>query len=181
MIDIAGVGAGAAGTPALPNAATNGAANGAARERALAPAPGEVAWPELGVNQRTCLAVLRGEWTTLALVPTDPSAPVKALSDALSDVSRGYRLRPLRLQDGAGASPARVAELQDELAAARGGDARLVVTLDDPRTSPAAVPLLVAAEAVVLVVRLGATGLRAVDELVEIVGRERILGCVVAR
>ncbi len=181
MIEIAGVTAGAAGSSAAPNAATNGAANGAAKEHVRAPAAPGAAFPEVGPLQRTCLAVLRGEWTTVALVATDPSAPARPLADALADVSRAYRLRPLRVLDGAGASPAEVAQLQDELAAARGGGGRVVACADDPRTSPGAVPLLVAAEAVVLVVRLGATAMRAVEELVEIVGRERVLGCVIAR
>ncbi len=181
MIEIAGA-TGPAGSPAASNTATNAATNGAAKERVRVPAaPADAAYPELGPLQRTCLAVLRGEWTTVALVATDPSAPVKALADALSDVSRAYRLRPLRILEGSDPTSARTAQLQDELAAARAGEGRVAVALGDPRTSPGAVPLLVAADAVVLVVRLGATAMRAVEEIVEVVGRERVLGCVVAR
>ncbi len=179
MIEIAGA---PAGSPAVPNTATNAATNGATKERVRIPAdaPG-VAFPDVGPLQRTCLAVLRGEWTTVALVATDPSAPVRPLADALADVSRAYRLRPLRIVDAAGASPAHVGHLQDELSASRAGEGRVAVVVDDLRKSPGGVPLAVQADAVVLVVRLGATALGDVEETVELVGRERVLGCVVAR
>ena len=179
MIDIAGATAGTspAGTAnGATNAVSNSAANGAARERARA-APAAAA----GALQRTCLAVLRAEWTTLALVAMDVAAPAQPLAGALVEVARAYRLRPVRAHDAAGAGAARVAQLQDELASARGGDGRLVLTVDDPRRSPGAAALLVHAEAVVVVVRLGVTDMKAVEELVAIVGRERVLGCVVAR
>lgn len=179
MIDFAGA---PAGSPAVPNTATNGATNGAAKDRGWTPADvGGAAVPGVGPLQRTCLAVLRGDWTTVALVATDPSAPVRPLADALADVSRAYRLRPLRIVDAAGASAAQVAHLQDELATSRVGEGRVVVAVDDLRRSPGGVPLVVQADAVVLVVRLGATALRDVEETVELVGRDRVLGCVVAR
>jgi hypothetical protein len=178
MIEIAGAPAGSA---AVPNTATNAATNGAAKERVRGPAEAAAAFPDVGPLQRTCLAVLRSDWTTIALVATDPSAPVRPLADALADVTRAYRLRPLRILDAAGASPAEVARLQDELAASRAGDGRVAIAIDDLHKTPGGVPLAVQADAVVLVVRLGATALRHVEEAVELVGRERVLGCVVAR
>lgn len=181
MIEIAGA---PAASSAAPNTATNTAANGAngaAKERGWTAADAAgAAFPQVGALQRTCLSVLRGDWTTVALVATDPSAPVRPLADALADVSRAYRLRPLRVLDGAGASPAQVARLQDELAADR-GEGRVAIAVGDLRTSPGGVPLAVQTDAVVLVVRLGASALRDVEETVELVGRERVLGCVVAR
>lgn len=179
MIDIAGATAGSA--PGTANGATNAATNGAVKERGRSAPAADAAAPAASPLQRTCLAVLRGGWTTLAIVAADPAAPAQPLASALAEVARAYRLRPVRAVDAAGASPSRIAQLEDELAAARGGEARLVVTVDDPRGSPGSAPLLVHAEAVVVVVRLGATELRAVEELVEIAGRDRVLGCVVAR
>ncbi len=179
MIDIAGATAGTA--PGTANVATNGASNGAAKERARTTPVADAAPAAAGPLQRTCLAVLRADWSTLALVAADPAAPAQPLANAMVEVARGYRLRPVHAVDAAGATAARAAQLRDELAAARGGDGRLVVTVDDPRASPAAVPLLLHAEAVVIVIRLGATELRSVEQLVELAGRARVLGCVVAR
>ncbi|HET8538647.1 MAG TPA: hypothetical protein VFL83_02125 [Anaeromyxobacter sp.] len=180
MIEIAGA---SAGTPAgAKPAGGNGAVNGAAGERVRAPADAaEASRAAPGPLQRAALAVLRGEWTTLAVVATHPAAPVQPLAAALAEVARAYRLRPVRVLDASAASGPALAQLQDELSAARGGDGRVAVAVDDPRASPAGAPLLVHVEAVVLVVRLGATALRAVEETVELVGRERVLGCVVAR
>ncbi len=182
MIEIAGAPAGSAAAPnTATNAAGNGATNGAVKERvrSAADAPG-AELPDVGPMQRICLAVLRRDWTTVALVAADPSAPVRPLAHALAEVSRAYRLRPLRIVDGAGASPGQVALLQDELAAPR-GDGRVAIALDDLRRSPGGLTLLAHADAVVLVVRLGATALGDVEETAELVGRERVLGCVVAR
>jgi hypothetical protein len=177
MIEIAGVTPGATNGAAAPTANT---AVNAAAERARAPAAEAAPLAEIGPLQRACLALLRGGWSSLAIVATDASAPARALAAALADVARAQRLRPVRVLDGAADSPAAVAALQDELGR-RSGDGRTVVALDDPRTNPGALALAVHAEAVVLVVRLGASELRAIEETVGLVGRERVLGCVVAR
>src|SRR5512133_2823888 len=171
MIEIAGAPAGSAAVPnTATNTAANAATNGATRERVPSAAEAsEAAFPDVGPLQRTCLAVLRRDWTTVALVAADPSAPVRPLADALADVSRAYRLRPLRIVHAADPSPGQVALLQDELAAARDHHGRVAIALEDLRKSPGGLPLLVQADAVVLVVRLGATALADVEETVELV------------
>jgi hypothetical protein len=132
--------------------------------------------------RRTCLAVLRAEWSSLALVDADAGAAGELVAAQLTELAHAYRLRPVRVLPGSGVSAPQIALLQDELAAARrGGEARVVVTLGNPRADPASVPLLVHADAAVLVVRLGASELGTIEEIVGLVGRERIIGCVVAR
>ncbi len=178
MIEIAGATPGSAAGHAP---ATNSATNGATKDRLRAPDLAAGApLADVGPLQRSCLAVLRAGWTTLAVVATDPSAPGHAFAAALAELARSHRLRPVRVLDGAVASSAEIAALQDALSA-RGGEVRTVIALDDPHRTPAAAPLLAHAEAVVLVVRLGASDLAAVEETVELVGRERVLGAVVAR
>lgn len=156
----------------------------------IAGAPKELVTPSADVatapmadraERRALLAVLRAEWSTLAVVATDARDPGTTVAAALAEMARAYRLRPLRALNGAGASGPQITVLQDELAAARDGQARLVFTLDDPRTAPACVPLLLQADAALLLVRLGASEIRSVEEIVAIVGRERVIGCVVAR
>jgi hypothetical protein len=131
--------------------------------------------------QRTALAVLRAEWTTLALVSTEPGAPGRAVARTLVETARACRLRPVRDLNASGAAPAQLPQLLDELVAARGGEGRALVTVEDPRTSPASAPLLVAADAVVLLVRLGVSRLRSVEDVVALVGRDRVAGCVLLR
>ncbi len=131
--------------------------------------------------QRGLAAVLRADWSTLALVATGPGESGRAVASALVEMARAYRLRPVRVVNGAGAPAAQIPALVDELAAASGGEARAVITVDDPRTSPAGAPLLVAADAALLLVRLGASEARSIEETIELIGRERILGCLVVR
>jgi hypothetical protein len=132
--------------------------------------------------RRACLAVLRTEWSSLALVVAEPGAAGQAVAAELAELARAYRLRPVQVLSGAGASQAQIPLLQDELAAAGGGrEARVVVTLADPRSDPASAPLLVHVDAAVLVVRLGASEIATVEEIVGLVGRERVIGCVVVR
>lgn len=177
MIEIAGATQGVGAT----NGAAKGATNTAAMERARAPAdPALAHGAELGPLQRSCLVVLRAQWSSLAVVGMDPGARAQAFADTLAEVSRAYRLAPVRVLAGAAPSASQLAAVQDELSA-RGGAGRVVVAVDDAARGPGGAPLLVHAEAVVFVVRLGATELRAVEQLAELVGRERVLGCVVTR
>jgi hypothetical protein len=131
--------------------------------------------------QRCCVDVLRGEWSVLALVAAGPGLPARAVASALVETARSYRLRPVRIVNGAGVPAQQLAPLLDELAATRGGDTRTVVTLGDPGAEPACAPLLVAADAALLLVRLGASEMRSVEEAVALAGRERVVGCLVVK
>jgi hypothetical protein len=129
--------------------------------------------------QRSCVAVLREKWSTLALVAMDPGASGRAVASALVELARSSRLPPVRVLHAAGVPAAQVPGLLDELAAGRAGETRSVVTVSDPRTSPASVPLLLAADAAVLLVRLGATELASIEDALALLGRDHVLGCIV--
>jgi hypothetical protein len=133
--------------------------------------------PEL---QRTCLAVLRAEWSTLAVVAVDARTGAVELASALADTARAYRLGRVRTLNASGGEAAvQPSRLLDTLAETRGTDVRTAIALGDPNADPERIPVLLAADAVVLVVRLGTSAIRAVEALVELVGRERVVGCVV--
>ncbi len=129
--------------------------------------------------QRTCITVLRAGWSTLALVAMDAQMPARELADALVETARAYRLRPVRALHAVGAGAAQVTHVLDTLAEAGGGDARTVITVDDPLANPHHMPLAVAADAALFVVRLGASTIDSVDAMAKVVGRERVVGCVV--
>jgi hypothetical protein len=131
-----------------------------------------------GDGQPVCLAVLRAEWTTLALVAAGPGAAGRGMARALVETARACRLGAVRELAPAGVGPAQVPQVLDELVAARSGDGRAVVTVEDPVASPASAPLVVAADKVLLLVRLGASRVRSIAAIVELVGRDRVLGCV---
>ena len=134
----------------------------------------------LQLNQRSCLAVLRAEWSTLALVSAGAGAPVRSFARALVEAARTYRLRPVKDLSVPELAASQIPPLADALAEARGADSRAVMAVEDPLANPACAPLLMAAEAVLLVVRLGVSEFRPLAEIVELAGRERVIGCVVA-
>lgn len=129
--------------------------------------------------QRTCVAMLRGPWSTLAVVATDPRSPALELVNALVDTARAYRLAPVRAMNGTGANSAQVARLLDAIGEARSGGGRIAIAVDDPVENPGRMPLVFGADAVVLLVRLGTSTVRSVEATAELVGRDRIVGCVV--
>ncbi|HEX9243398.1 MAG TPA: hypothetical protein VF875_13230 [Anaeromyxobacter sp.] len=164
----------ATGTPNAPN--------GLVRPRNEAvEAPRAEAAPVQDV-QRLCLAVLREEWNTLALVSTEPGAPGRYVARALVETARTCRLRPVRDLNASGVAPSQLPQLLDELVAARNGaEGRALLTIEDPRSNLASAPLLVAAEKVLLLVRPGVSRIRSVAEIVELVGRERVVGCILLK
>lgn len=129
--------------------------------------------------QRTCVAVLRGGWSTLAVVATDSRTPALELVNALVDTARQYRLAPIQPLNGAGANSVQVARLMDAMGEARGRNARVAIAVDDPVANPARMPIVVAADAVLLLVRLGTSTIRSIEAMADLVGRDRIVGCVV--
>jgi hypothetical protein len=125
------------------------------------------------------LTVLRADWSTLAVVAMDPRTPAWEIANALVEAARAYRLRAVRALNGVGAPAAQVARLMEPLEAGDGTDARTVIAVDDPVANPACMPLVVAADAVLLLVRLGSSRSSSVEAMTELVGRERVVGCVV--
>lgn len=126
--------------------------------------------------QRTCLAVLRAEWSRLAVVGLGARAEAVEVAAALAELARACRLAPVRSVSGSDGAAA--AALVQELEGAPGAP-RTVVALDDPSTDPARLPVLLAADAVLLVVRLGVATGPALAAALELVGRDRVLGCLV--
>jgi hypothetical protein len=129
--------------------------------------------------QRMSLTVLRADWSTLAVVATDPRTPAWEIANALVDAARAYRLGAVRAVNGRGAAAAEVTRLMEPLAGPNGTEVRTVIAVDDPLANPACMPLVVAADAVLLLVRLGSSRSSSVEAMTELVGQERVVGCVV--
>ncbi len=134
---------------------------------------------DAGELQRTCVTVLRAGWSTLALVAMDAQMPARELANALVGTAQAYRLRPVRALHAQGAGAAQVMHVLDGLAEAGGGDVRTVIAVDDPLAHPHRMPLVIAADAALFVVRLGMSTIQSVDAMANVVGRERVVGCVV--
>jgi hypothetical protein len=131
-----------------------------------------------GGVHRTWLALLQRDWHLLAVVPADGTISAGALTAPLAEVAKAYDFTSVMVRDATGTdlltAPPLVVQLGDEV---RRG-ARVVAAIDCPLVNPSGVSLVMAADAVLLVVRYGATDLAAARALVDMLGRDKILGCV---
>ena len=127
--------------------------------------------------QRLWSAVARRDWSSLVLVPVSPGAAAKVLAAGMLEIGELFRPRP-KLFDGQGAQLADGPRLAVEMKEYAGGGGTAIATVDPVVSSLAGIPLVLAADAAVLVVRLGEADLPNAQSTIEIVGRDRILGCV---
>lgn len=132
----------------------------------------------LGDLRQMWLSLVRGSWSSLVVVPTDPEISARVVTGALAEVAAHHDVGPLRIIDALGASPATGDQLAQQMSSAVAGGARAVVAVDSLIRSLGGVSLVRDAEAALLVVRLGTANFEHVQSTIDIVGRERILGAV---
>ena len=128
--------------------------------------------------QQMWLHLVREKWSSLAIVPTEPGTSARTLTDPLVEMANFYDLGELKFVDAQGASLQEGVRLAQEITAAGAQGPRTVVALDSPMQSGGAVPLVMAVSAAVLLVRLGTSQTDTVGSIVDIMGRERILGAI---
>jgi hypothetical protein len=128
--------------------------------------------------RRMWVGLLRERWSSLAVIRVGDDTPTEALTEALADVARLLDPGRVRVVDATALPAAACARVASEIVEAAVGGARTVVTVGSPVEDPSRLPLLAALDAAVLVVRLGTAEAAAVRAAVELVGREKTLGCV---
>jgi hypothetical protein len=129
--------------------------------------------------QQLWLTLLRRPWRSIAVVPTDSHASARSVTASLLELSVLHDLEALRVFEGAGLALPQTVHLREEIAAAVTAGTRAVVGLGSFSTALEGVAVARATDAVLLVLRLGASTLGGVRETIEIVGRERVVGTVV--
>ena len=151
-----------------PDAGVNVMREGAMTLRAAIPSERrfQELWPRLA----------DGGWSSLAVVPADPGGNAVAIARALAEV--GTRLGEAPVVAVAAealdyASARDLLELQR-----RAGSAQLVLALPPVLVEPLGLAVAREADAVLLTVVRGRTRLADVRRTVELLGRERLVGCV---
>jgi hypothetical protein len=135
--------------------------------------------------QELWFSTLRTEWSSLAIVPAHPGGSAERIAKALADVGGRHRGSPILLVKADGSDLAHTAQLVDSLSRRsgatgsnrRGGE--VIVSLDPVVTNPLGIAIALAADAVLVTIELGVTDLHSARRTIELVGRERLLGCVV--
>ncbi len=132
--------------------------------------------------ERTWFRTQSREWRTLAIVPTETETSAPAFDMARAMVELGARHnQKLVLADFRRVPVARVTPFL-QVAGFRVNDGdRLIYATRSIEENPATVPVARAADCVLLCVSLGNSSIRAIEDAIDQIGRNRFLGSVVFR
>lgn len=128
--------------------------------------------------QQLWFSLLTRKWSSLAVVPSHPGISSLFVAQALCDVGKLHRQKPVHLVNAEGVHLVDASSFIDSLGdvAARGDIA--LVAVDSPLENQAAIPISRSAEAALLVVPLGESTFRNAQRTVELLGRERFIGSI---
>jgi len=129
--------------------------------------------------RRMWFRLLRGPWTSIVVIPSDPAISARAATEPLIQMSREQELGPFLVLSGEGATAASGAGLAKDLQVAVAAGTRVVATVDSVMTNLGGVALIRDAAAALIVVRLGESRVDSINSTVDIVGRERVIGCAI--
>jgi hypothetical protein len=155
---------------------------GASPEFAPIPAPGRE-------YQELWFAISRESWRTVVLVPADPGVSTVRIADALGEVARWLREPPaviVKMSDPLDYVEAaqQGALIPAETRGDAGGEAsagKVIVSVQPVVAEPLGLGVTRAADAVILCIEKGRSRLSSVRRTIELVGRERIRGCIFVR
>ena len=131
--------------------------------------------------QNLWLALHKKSWCVLAVVAAAPNGSALDVANALADAALQYEgakptvidLRDVKLRFVEG-EKARLAEH-------RAKNEQIIVALASPDRSPAGLALARAADAAVVVVRLGETIMKNATRAADEIGRDKVVGAVIAK
>jgi hypothetical protein len=137
--------------------------------------------------QSLWFTLIRSHWHSLVLVPADEGDSAAGIATALADVGRRLRRTPVTFLIMAGSIDYASAGKFLSAVAGSGGEAsdgppasRVIIAVPPVIVEPLALAVTDAADAVALYVRKGHTHSEAASRTIELVGRERFMGCVLA-
>jgi hypothetical protein len=131
--------------------------------------------------------LMRRNWRSLAIVPTEPGISALAFANEFASIGKAMRGTTVSVVNGENLDLARAAplfallldQLPTQSATSSGTtETRTVVVLDAVVTNPLSVQLAQSADGVLLIVNVGASTTTSVETTVRLLGRERVLGAV---
>jgi hypothetical protein len=150
--------------------------------------------------QELWFATRRRDWTSLAVTPAHAGGSAMPVAEALRQMSQLIK-RPARLVQADNLDLTDVATLVTSMSMPRssawsstvarstsaslgqssmehGGDELLIVAVEPVVVNPLVLPLVLATDAVLLVMEQGKTDLASAQHTIDLIGREKLLGCV---
>jgi hypothetical protein len=116
-------------------------------------------------------------WTSLAVVPSDPSVDAKSVATRLAETGRTAE-QAVDLVIGTDARLESVQQLLESIGATVARGTLVIVPVDPVTANASAIALIQATSAALLLVRLGETTLTTARAVIDIVGRDRFIGSV---
>jgi hypothetical protein len=131
--------------------------------------------------QKLWLATQRREWRSLAVLATDQEVDTMRVAELLARLAWSYRGKPSCVFDLRDLSLRLVEYHQNVVHAQVDAGACVVVALSCTSHNPTAVPIARSVDAVILCVGLGTASMKAAEQTLDEVGRDRVLGAIVVR
>ena len=136
--------------------------------------------------QSLWFTLARMPWRSLVVVPAGEGGSAAAVATALADVGRRLRSSPVTFlvmagpidYASAGKIVASVARPPDDVRQRRAPHGRVIVAIPPVVTEPLGIAVTDAADAVVLCIERGRTRSPSARRTIEMIGRDRIVGCV---
>jgi hypothetical protein len=129
--------------------------------------------------QRLWFSTRQKPWTSLAIIPSDAGVDVGRVADALVAMGQLHHEKSVSLLNAKGVRVGNVQQLIDTLGAMTARGEWVIVPVDPIAENPSAVPVARATSGALLVVRLGESLLTSARSVIEIVGRDRLIGSIV--
>jgi len=140
---------------------------------------GRAVSPELSHLWR---AIQKSSWHSLAIVPADLSTDARPIAEALATTASLMLGKAPELLDGTGLQPNRAAMfILDMSLASQPREHGAIVVLDSVVANESCIPVAISADAVVLVATLKEATFTGFHRTLELLGRDRIIGCITMR
>jgi hypothetical protein len=151
-------------------------AESASSELADIPAPGRE-------YQELWFALSREPWRMVVLVPADPGVSAIYIAEALGDVARWLREPPATIMTMSDPLDyVEATQLSSRIPPDPGGvSEKVIVAVQPVVVEPLGLAITRTADAVVLCIEKGRSRLASVRRTIELIGRDRIRGCIFVR
>jgi hypothetical protein len=123
------------------------------------------------------VSLVQGAWNSLVVVPTEAGLSPREAAGALTEIGAYCDLGQVETMDAVGASSGDGLRLARYLGERLATGKRVVVLVDAPAKSMGGYPLVAVAEAALVVLRYGSS-LASARSTIDLVGRQKVLGCV---
>jgi len=157
--------------------------SGVSREETLRPR-GNGPLPQGYDVRELWFRLLSRPWSCLVVVSPDRTPKTLRLARSLAEFGTLHRRRPVEVIDALHLDLERAAAIahmvESEAGAARLADPRFVIALDSPIVNPIAIEVLTAGDAVLMLLEKGVTRMPQARKIIEIAGRGRLVGAVLA-